>query len=615
MDQVYSRAFLCRLFMFVCCFFALSGCLPKSNATTDISQKYKWEGDETVESYIPRDDGTPLTAAELSAFQTAGLLDKGLSQDDRAIVELHFKYFLHGHRATMQRFIDRTARYLPYMKKIFRERGLPEDLVYLSIVESGGNPNAISRAGAVGLWQFMPYTGRQFGLAQNSWLDERRDPFKATYAASDYLLKLYNDFADWHLAIAAYNAGEGKIGRALEGTGATDFFELCQLNSQLEGKAQLKDETRQYVPRLIAVLKIMRNLQALGFSEPSPEAAYDLVSVSIPAGTNLSAMARHLNLTWDEFSSMNPAFRRTASPPTATTTAYVIPTQRSEAETWLTSAEARTYAGWREHTVKAKETLAGIAKKYKISPAAIQRANGFTALPKPGNSIAIPGKSENIEPIFAAPLDKVQGTGKYLVRTGESLNSLAREWGTDVESIRVANKMGDSALQAGQRIIVPANSKNPPTEYSSGRRVENTTPGGATYTVQSGDTVFSIAKSCNTSVQALCEVNGVDTKIKLKPGRVLRLPGSTRSSSSTPDAANKQAVPGKTAAANKQAATGKPLIMAKEPAAKGGSLVVRQGDSLYSIAQRNNTTVDAVLRANKMKPGDKIKVGQKLRLP
>ena len=503
------------------------------------------------------------------------------------------------------------------------------------MVESGGNPNAISPVGATGLWQFMPYTGKQYGLTQNTWIDERRDPYKATYAASDYLLKLYNDFSNWHLAVAAYNAGEGKIGRAVSGTGAKDFFELCRLDCELDEKARLKNETRDYVPRLIAMAKIMRNLKRLGFQEPSPEAAYHLAPLNIPAGTNLSGLARTLDLTWDEFSGMNPAFRRTASPPTDSSTGYVPPSKMAVAVQWVASSDARTYAGWKEYTIKKGDSLASIAKRNKVSLAALQEANGLTKMPARGATILIPGKGEvSVEPVYAA-LPEAQSAptasaGRYTVQAGDSLTSLAKAWGTDVKSIRLANRMGprDNSVKPGQRLSIPGNSTSVPapvkqSDKGSRNKPENRdlTPPRSAYTVRSGDTVFSIARTCGVSVQALCSANGLDSKKpSIRTGQTLTVPGKGGAGkpeqSAAPQGKPSAANTGKPSAA-KPAASAAPASQEKplKPAGKGRSVTVKAGESLFGIARANGVSVQDLQKANGLGNSTNVRVGQKLTLP
>ena len=602
---------------------AFAGCVKRPQ--TDPVAKYRTNMEEMMPGpYTPRDDGVPLTSEELHAFKTVGDLDRDLSAEDARTVELHFKYFVHQKRGTFERFLERTSRFLPYIRKVFNDRGIPADVAYLAMVESGGNPNAISPAGAVGLWQFMPFTGKKYGLSQDSWVDERRDPYKATYAASDYLLKLYNDFSKWNLAVAAYNAGEGKIGRAVNGTGATDFFDLCRLDGQLEEKARLKTETRDYVPRLIAIAKIMRNLKRLGFSEPSPGMAWDLKPMNVPPGTNLSGLARQLGLTWDEFSGMNPAFRRTASPPAGESVAYVPPDKMADAVRWVASSEARVYAGWKEYRVKKGDSLASVAKRNKVSVASIREANGISALPKPGSVILLPGGGQKVEPVYAALPETASSpsasAGSYTIQSGDTLFSLAQQWGTDVASIRLANRMGNKdALRPGERISVPGNSKNKPVSVSPAPIKSNVNASPSltgmprpSYTVRSGDTIGSIAKSCGVSVSALCEVNGLDRKKpKIRIGQKLAVPVKP-GANAVEKPAPKPAVSAKPADPSPaRADTAKPAA-AK---AKGGSVTVKPGDTLYSIARANNVSTQDLQKANKLDKDAKIKPGQKLLLP
>lgn len=600
----------------------LSGCATRQEATKG-PEKYRADIEEMMPvPYTPRDDGQPLTSDELHAFKTVSDLDRDLSAEDARIVELHFKFFVHQHRQTFQRYLDRTARFLPYIRKVFTDRGIPSDIAYLCMVESGGNPNARSPAGAVGLWQFMPFTGKKFDLVQqNSWIDERRDPYKATYAASDYLLKLYTDFADWPLAIAAYNAGEGKIGRAVSGTGAQDFFELCRLDGQLEERARLREETRMYVPRVIAVAKIMRNLRRLGFREPSPDEAWDLTPITVPSGTNLAGLARHLGLTWDEFSGMNPAFRRTASPPNSSATAYVPPAQMASAVNWLADRESRSYADWREYTVKKGDTLASIAKRHKVTVAAIREANGFQALPKRGTNIMIPGRG-SVEPVYdalpATASAASASAGTYVVKPGDTLFELAHQWGTDVASIRLANRMGSKdVMLPGQRISIPGNSTNKPAA-SSVKKSEAAAPpsksstsaqaasGGSSYTVQSGDSVYGIAQKTGVSVQALCLANNLNpSKPLIRSGQRLAIPGKEGPATQVKRSSESSAKPVSSAGGKSAPAS----------SGKAKSVTVKPGETLYSIARANGVSVQALQKANKLGANANIKSGQKLIIP
>ena len=577
--------------------FLLIGCAGKSSQ--DQLAKYTPDEEELMEYYTPRDDGKPLTAAELHAFKTIGDLDRDLTVEESNIVELHFKSYVHENRRTVQRIVDRMSRYLPHIQKVFAERGMPADLFAVAMAESGGNPVAYSRAGAAGLWQFMPYTGRKFGLTQNSWIDERRDPFKATGAAADYLLKLYGDFKNWPLAIAAYNAGEGKVGRALKASGGKTFFEVCELGDTMDYKTRFRQETTDYVPRIIAFTKIMRNLDRLGFQKPRPEDAYNLTPVTVPPGTSLSSFARALNLTWDEFTSMNPAYRRTASPPNMETTAYILPEQMSIALTWLSEPDSKQYADWRDYTIRRGDTLSRIASRHGVSQSAIKDANGFTKLPRAGAVILIPGRGKS-DPVMPARVDKSvpggRSTGKYVVKAGDTLFSLASEWGTTVDSIRLANRMGkSSALRIGERLSVPSNSTRVPKQVNTTPRdlgKRNVGSESGVYTVRSGDTLSAIARETGVSQQNLCRINDIQTNSVLRVGQKLTLSGSSGTQKGGGKASSQKAKP-----------------------TSGKVVTVKSGDTLFSIARANKTTVDKLRKRNNLGTKSAIKPGQKLYLP
>ena len=598
---------LFRCFRLVCLALLLvfvAGCGVKTSY-----DKFKPDEEELMDhNYTPRDDGRPLTSAELHAFRTLGIIDQNMSQEETAIVELHFKDFVHDRRGTFQRFYDRMHRFIPHVERVFAEKCIPIDLVAMALAESGGNPNAISRAGAAGLWQFMPRTGKHYGLRQNSWIDERRDPFKATYAAAEYLIKLYRDFNDWHLAIAAYNAGEGKVGWAIEGAGTNKFFDIVDAGPKLTDKARLRTETVEYVPRIIAFSKILRNMDRLGFTRPPADAAFNLASVTVPPGTNLSAMARDLSLTWDEFSSMNPAYRRTASPPTMETVAYVLPNQIPAATAWLANKETRAYADWKEYTVRKGDSLASIAKRHKSTTAAIQEANNFTKLPRVGTVLLIPGKSaaqaDPVMPAMRDPSTQPSRTmGTYVVQQGDTLFSLSKAWGVSTDQIRVANRMGRSNnLAIGQRLSVPGGSKTPPRHHTDSHP-GNIPPDAVIYTVKPGDTLGGISQTTGVPSNTLCLLNNITPKTTLQVGQKLAL---RETGAARPAAASATATATRPAAQDKAQQTGK---------GSGGSVTVKSGDTLFSIARANGTTVDKLLAVNNLSKKAVIKPGQKLVLP
>ncbi len=205
------------------------------------------------------------------------------------------------------RALERSGRYLPRIESILRKEGVPTELAYLPLIESGFQPHAVSPARAVGLWQFIPDTGRRYGLRIDSFVDERRDPIKSTKAAAQYLKDLYGMFNDWHLSLAAYNTGENRIARLLNTSDAGDFWELSE-------RGYLFRETRDYVPGFLAALQIASHPEAYGFSPPRKESlSYDLVSIADPMP--LSTVARWAGTSLEEVKELNPALIRGVVPP------------------------------------------------------------------------------------------------------------------------------------------------------------------------------------------------------------------------------------------------------------------------------------------------------------
>ena len=259
-----------------------------------------------------------LSPTEKKAYANTGKLDRNLSPAMETQVRYHFIKYSRERRGTMENFLRNSIPYLNYTKSVFRSRGLPEDLAYLAYLESGYNPVAVSRSNAVGMWQFISSTGKAYGLRQDWWTDERRDPYRSTEAAASYLSRLYDIFHDWHLAVASYNGGEGKIGRAKEATGASKLHEIIQKNDRLDYNLQLREETMLYVPRFLAISKIMRNADTLGIRPASPDADHPVLvpvaTLTAKPATDLVELSRRLNMSWKEFLAYNPHILRSISP-------------------------------------------------------------------------------------------------------------------------------------------------------------------------------------------------------------------------------------------------------------------------------------------------------------
>ena len=510
-----------------------TACSPKSSKQN--LTKYEPTEQDTQEElaplpFPPADDGKPLTPQEIEALKYSPDFLTALPERAEEEVLLHFKFFVRRGSERFAQYLRRSEAYLPYIQKVFAEKGLPADIAYLAIVESGFNPNAVSTAGATGLWQFMPQTGTNFGLARDWWVDERRDPYKSTHAAAEYLLKLHGYFNDWSLAIAAYNAGEGKIMRALDGTGgAEDFFALSDKNYMLNGSTKLKDETTQYVPKLVAVTRIMHNLRLLGFTPPDYSKATNLVPLELKGGVDLLGLARSMGMTWDDFAADNPAFLRTVTPPTRSVYAYVPLAAKTQALAYLDSPASRTYAGWKEYKVAKGDTLAKISKRTGVPKEVIAQVNNVSKL-KVGQVIILPPTVDRYPKAGEERTRAIAANkGTYKVKSGDTLYSIALANKVPLDTLIKANGLSkNSTLQIGQKLYIPGKDDRQVAQSGGNSRQRDkgtttTAQGGKnkTYTVKSGDSVWSIARKMGMNPEELLRLNKLTKSSVLKPGDVL----------------------------------------------------------------------------------------------
>ncbi|MBI4608097.1 MAG: transglycosylase SLT domain-containing protein [Candidatus Rokubacteria bacterium] len=300
------------------------------------------------------------------------------------------EYFLERFQAPSRRgivalWLNRSGRYLEMMRDVFREHGLPEELAYVAMIESGFNPVAVSRAGAKGLWQFMEHTARRYGLRVDRWVDERLDPEKSTVAAAQYLRDLFGQFGSWVLAKAAYNAGELKVIQALERSRTNDFWALSR------GRV-LREETKRFVPAILAATLIGKDPERYGFDvTPDPPLTYDLVMA--PPLLPLTRLAARAGIDAQELNRLNPELRRGVTPPGGPYPLKVPPGTEA-AVSALLEQMASTLAKGTVHVVKPRESLWTIAKRHGVSVADLVRwnalANGSRIFPGDRLQVADP---------------------------------------------------------------------------------------------------------------------------------------------------------------------------------------------------------------------------------
>jgi peptidoglycan lytic transglycosylase D len=320
-----------------------------------------------VASFTPSVDPAPLVT--LAAMPSAAY-----RVHDNRHVRFFLDRFQTGYRRDIvELWLTRSGRYLPMILDVFRQKGLPDELVFTAMIESGFNPLAVSHAGAKGLWQFMAPTARLYGLRVDRWLDERLDPEKSTVAAANYLRDLYNQFGSWDLAQAAYNAGEVRVLQAIQGTGSRDFWRLHRSPLLLE-------ETKNYVPAIHAATLISRQPERYGFTVV-PEEPLRYEQVTVPRSSQLVRLAGLSGVTMQDLETLNPELRQKQTPPDST---YELKVPLGTAD--AIQAAARMDAAPRKiapaprqdvHVVQSGDTLWRIARQYGISASQLVKWNSL----------------------------------------------------------------------------------------------------------------------------------------------------------------------------------------------------------------------------------------------
>jgi len=313
-------------------------------------------------------------------------------------VEQFIQFFQTTIRHKFVIWLARSEKYIHFMKSVLKEHGLPEDLVYLSLIESGFDPNAYSRAKAVGLWQFIYLTGKRYGLRSNWWVDERRDPEKSTIAAAKYLKDLYEMFACWYLAAAGYNAGEYKIINAIKRYKTEDFWKLTNYR-------YLKRETKDYVPLMIAATLVAKDPEKYGFIDVEYQEPLRYEKVKVPELTDLSHIAKACETSLEEIKDLNPELRRGVTPPNETE--YEIKIPFGKRDLFLENFEAMQPLEkfqFKTHLVKKGETLPRIAKLYRVDLEPLLEINHLskTSPLSKETTLLIPLSKDEVIPVAVA---------------------------------------------------------------------------------------------------------------------------------------------------------------------------------------------------------------------
>jgi len=417
-------------------------------------------------------------------------------------VENQIKIFQTAEREFFEKSYKRSGLFRQMILEELRKAGLPEELSWVPLIESGFQVRAYSRARALGLWQFISSTGYRYGLKRDRWIDERMDPIKSTQAALKYLRDLHSHFGDWTTALASYNCGEYKVKTVIRNQRFNyldNFWDLYLM---------LPRETASFVPRFIATLLIVNDPEKYGFSLPTPDTSLEFVSLPMNSPIRLSSLSKAMGLKEDVLSSLNPELRHGATPDYE----YVLRVPLGFAEkamialntlpTWIPPE-----ATYRIHRVRRGESLSLIAQRYRTSISAIARLNGLRRvnLIKSGQRLKIPVRGRRYA---SAPPPKLVKEGEkliYIVRRGDSLYKIASAFSTTVGKIKKDNSLESDVLDVGQKIVI-----------------QSSIPQEATiYTVKRGDSPSRIANKFGMNLSILLSLNSLNYRSKIYPGQEL----------------------------------------------------------------------------------------------
>ena len=431
--------------------------------------------------------------------------------DDNEQVDKWINYFQTAGREKMALYLSRSTRYLSLMKKELREQKLPEDLVYVAMIESGFSPYARSFANAVGYWQFIEGTGRRYGLKINSYVDERRDPILATRAAARYLKDLYNVFTSWPLALASYNAGEYRVHRSVLRYYTKDFWFLS-------AKRSLPRETVNYVPKFMAAVQISKNPEQYGFDNIQYQVPFQYDPVPLKTPISLKKLANNLDISYKELRKFNPRYRSEYVHLYEEQSVIRVPRGQKKYinDTLLASAYMKkppfVHSDHYWYRIKRGDTLYRLARRNKTNISTIRRMNKMSrrSVLRAGRKIKLPYYSKAKKPNKVYAL-----VNSYTVKKGDSLSSISRKYKVSVQKIRQINNLSAVAIiHPGQILKLKSN----PTHTLTGSKI--------VHIVQRGETLIGIAKKYQVSLSLLMKKNNLSFRSVLTAGRHITIPAS-----------------------------------------------------------------------------------------
>ncbi len=480
------------------------------------------------------DAGVPVSAADKAAIKEApgptnDLSDNGSDLNAIPLEVNHMvlqwiEYFQGQGRPHMERYLSRLPRYAPVMKDILHKNGLPEDLIYIALIESGFSSAASSSASAVGYWQFIKGTGKRYNLQIDSYVDERRDFVRSTQAAADYFKGLYNLFGAWYLAIASYNVGENRVKNVVMKYHTRDFWQLAREN-------KLPEETVNYVPKFLAARLIAKEPEKYGFSDLEYMAPLDFVTVDFPNSIDLRKLAKELNVDYDDIRDLNPSYKRgvaftkgndklTLRVPKGMETAALAAGTNAQAE------NRRVYVAtedWSYYRVRNGDNWSTIAHKFGTTQGALRQLNrmGKHTQLVAGRRIRVP--SETVGGLARQEALRVQRMEEANAKREEASSTKRRPAGAKIQvasSRRIVTHV--HALPAKPRLRVAASVTRVGRKFA--RRQVSVAHVSRVHVVRRGDTLTDIARRYNVSTSQLAQENKLSYRAKVLAGMKLQIP-------------------------------------------------------------------------------------------
>lgn len=467
--------------------------------------------------------------AKVQAAEQGATYDFPIDLNDKVLTWV--RLFTTDKRGYMERTLERGEAYFPMIRQVFAEEGIPQDLAYLGVVESGYINQAKSYARAVGMWQFMPSTGRLFGLKINRWIDERRDPVKATHAAARYLRRLYEGSGDWYLALVGYNAGPLTTQKAQTLLGTSNFWDMYR-------SPYLRNQTKNYIPEMCAAVLIARNPQSYGFA-PSGDQPFVFETIQVPGRTRLSRVASAAGVAESDIRALNPQLLRGETPPGGSYEIRVPVGRALQAQRRFAGVAPETEGGLETYTLRRGDTLSKVARRFGVEERDLLRENRLKASAfRPGRRIRIPEPAETPAPLPALPPPSIQPTPVaaptpvtpspvapipaipgdapssndtvYRAKSGDTLAKIARAQGLSLAELIRLNPAAADHLAVGDAVVLPAGAPKAPERRPS------------FHVVRRGETLFAIASEYRVSVAELKRWNHLRST-RLRAGQRLHL--------------------------------------------------------------------------------------------